>query len=124
MNDCRVYWGDKFITLRQNPDVEEPFKFGISNEAGWAAYFNEGQLFLKRYNHEADAPYPDYGVSYETYVTDFMMEMETLSPLTTLLPEASLSHVEKWELVDDIETPTDNEEEIENLLGQYVEGYR
>jgi hypothetical protein len=119
MNDHRVYWGDKYITLKQDPDMKPPFKFGIPNEDGWAAYVNHGNLFIKRFNHKIDAKYPDYGVSYETYTTDFMIEMETLSPLTLLKPEDMVVHQEVWKLVKDVEVPT-NEKEIDAIVENHI----
>lgn len=120
MNDQRIYWGNKYITLIQDPSVQPPFKYGIPNEDGWAAYFNYGSLFIKRYNHQLGAKYPDFGVSFETYTTDFMLEIESLSPLTLLDPEASVSHIEEWELIDNVGMPTDNEDEIDLLVKKYI----
>jgi hypothetical protein len=123
MNDPRVYWGEKYITLQQNPAMKQPFKIGIPNEDGWAAYFNHGNLFIKRFRHVMGAQYPDYGVSYETYTTDYMTEMETLSPFTRLEPEEVLSHLEEWELIGNVLPPqADNEEEIQKVVEQYIEG--
>lgn len=119
LNDPRVYWGDNFVILQQDPDIKRPFKLGISNEQGWAAYFNHNHLFLKCYAHDSNARYPDFGVSYETYTNDFMLEMETLSPLTLLKPEASAEHVERWELFDNVPMPSNNEEEIEKIIASY-----
>ncbi len=116
LNDPRVYWGERYIILRQDPFIKHPLKFGMSNEAGWAAYFNHGHLFIKYYKHYEDARYPDFGVSYETYTNDFMLEMETLSPLTLLMPDATLEHREEWELFRDVPMPSDNEDEIEESL--------
>ena len=122
MNDHRVTWGEKYIALRQDPATKPPFKFGIPNENGWAAYFNHGNLFILRFRHVMNAPYPDYGVSYETYTTDFMTEMETLSPFTTLEPDQTLSHFEEWELIGDVPAPrADHEEEIQKAVNQYIE---
>ncbi len=118
MNDPRVYWGDKYITLKQDSEMKTPIKFGISNEDGWAAYLNNGKLFLKQYEHKLNAKYPDSGMSYETYATDFMMEMESLSPLTMLEPESSLSHIENWKLIKNIKIPPDNKEEIDNIVSK------
>lgn len=101
MNDPRIDWGDHYITLTQDPNTSAAFKFGIANEDGWAAYINHGNLFIKRYTHQLAAKYPDFGVSYETYTTDYMLEMESLSPLTLLEPEAVVTHEETWELVAD-----------------------
>jgi hypothetical protein len=119
MNDHRVYWGDKYITLKQDPNMKPAFKFGIPNEDGWAAYFNHGNLFVKKYCHKLDAQYPDYGVSYETYTTDFMLEMETLSPLTKLNYDEAVFHVEKWELFKGVDVPK-NEKEIDEVVSKYI----
>jgi hypothetical protein len=120
MNDHRIYWGDKYIVLQQDPNTRYPFKFGINNEDGWAAYFNHGNLFIKRYIHQMGAKYPDFGVSYETYTTDFMLEMESLSPLTLVEPNATLSHVEEWELIGDVEIPSNDEAEIDRVVKEHI----
>ena len=121
MNDHRVYWGDKFITLKQDPATAAPFKFGITNEHGWAAYFNHGNLFVIRFHHDGDSVYPDFGVSYETYTTDYMTEMETLSPFTRLQPGAALTHTEEWELISNVAAPDPrNEDEIEKAVNSYI----
>lgn len=116
MNDHRINWGDKYIVFKQDPDTQAPFKLGISNEDGWAAYFNHGNLFVKRYTHYMDAKYPDFGVSYESYTNDFMMEMESLSPLTLLKPDDTLTHVEEWELIENVPAPSNDEPDIDNLI--------
>lgn len=120
MNDHRVTWGDRYVVFRQDPETKAPFKMGISNEDGWAAYFNHGNLFIKSYNHEMNGRYPDFGVSYETYTTDFMMEMETLSPLTYLEPDHTLAHIEEWLLIGNVDTPSDNDEDIGRMVKKYI----
>lgn len=112
MNDPRVTWGEKYIMLDQNDKMSNAFKIGLPNDAGWAAYANHGHLFVKKYKHIVGAKYPDNGASYETYTTDFMMEMETLSPLTSINPETSIEHEEVWYLYDHVEVP-ENEADIE-----------
>lgn len=116
LDDHRLSCGNKYIIVRQDSSTQQPLKLGIPNENGWAAYFNHGHLFVKYYHHNNDGHYPDFGVSYETYTTDFMLEMETLSPLTWLEPDFSLEHAEKWELFDHIPMPSDDEDEIDKAL--------
>jgi hypothetical protein len=116
LNDPRVKWGDRYIIIDQNSSVAEAFKIGLSNPAGWAAYCNRGRLFLKRYHHQSRAQYPDYGVSYETYTNDFMLEMETLSPLTNIEPGESIEHREEWALYDNIPMPQDAESGIDAVI--------
>lgn len=119
MDDERVTWGNKYITLKQSRTAEGNLKFGISNEDGWAAYLNNGNMFVNRFEYIEDAVYPDRGVSYETFTTDFMLEMETLSPLMQLEPIGTLTHEEKWSLFKGIEEPK-NEDEIDEIVSKYI----
>lgn len=120
MNDPRVHWGDKYITVKQDSTAKQAFKFGISNEDGWVAYFNHGNAFIKTYTHVIGAKYPDFGVSFETYTNDFMVELESLSPLTRLEPEATLSHEEEWELIQGVPMPENDEVSIDDIVRQYL----
>lgn len=96
MNDERLYWGDEFITLKQNPEETRALKIGINNENGYAAYYNHNHIFAIKLNHFEDAEYPDYGMSYETYTNNIILEMETLSPFYTIAPGETKCHEEEW----------------------------
>ncbi|GAF25218.1 membrane-associated lipoprotein [Moorella thermoacetica Y72] len=126
MNDPRVYWGERYILLKQDPKISNPFKFGIANQDGWSTYLNHGNLFIKRFNHQFNVRYPDYGISYETYMNNYMLEMESLSPLTLLEPEATVSHVEEWELIRDVavyfkdEIDAKDEDILEEMIKKYI----
>ncbi|MBN2559003.1 MAG: hypothetical protein JXB33_09645 [Clostridia bacterium] len=116
-NDPRVTWGEKFILLRQDPKNTNAFKFGISNTDGWAAYANHGNLFVKKFIPVDGALYPDYsGSSYETYTIDFMLEMETLSPLSILEPGESIVHVETWQLFRNVTAPETEKDVEDNII--------
>lgn len=119
-NDPRVNWGDKYITVQQDVNNNNNLKFGISNEDGWSAYLNRDHLFVKKYSHDPDAVYPDRGVSYETFVCNYMLEMETLSPLVLLQPGASVSHIEEWKLMEGIELKSSDEEQIDQIVEKYI----
>jgi len=117
LNDHRVYWGEKYITIQQDPNEKTAFKIGLPNEDGWAAYINHGHMFVKKFNHYMDAIYPDYTASsYETYTIDFMMEMESLSPLELLAPGDTIEHEETWTLIDNVNVPADEKEIDEKIL--------
>ncbi|MBQ1935225.1 MAG: hypothetical protein II351_00050 [Clostridia bacterium] len=111
MADPRVTWGDKYITLRQDPNATCPFKLGLNNERSWAAYFLNGDAFIKGYTHVDGETYPDFGVSYETYTGNLMLEMESLSPLKSVDPEETVELVETWTLVENVALP-ENEAEM------------
>ncbi|MCX6063505.1 MAG: DUF4380 domain-containing protein [Caldiserica bacterium] len=116
MDDPRVHWGDRFVVLHQDPAIKSPYKLGLTDEAGWAAYFNKHSVFMKRFAFVPREEYPDFGVNYESYTTDFMLEMETLSPLHTLQPGETMEHAESWLLVPDVSYPGDSEEDISAVL--------
>lgn len=98
MADPRWIWGTKYIQLRQNPDAETKQKIGIKNTLGWAAYCLNGEMFIKRYGFDPDAIYPDLGCNTEVYTDADILEIETLGPLASLQPDASVEHVEQWSL--------------------------
>jgi len=116
MDDARVRWGDRFVILHQDPAVRQPFKLGLSTEAGWSAYFNRHSVFVKRFPFVPGDAYPDFGVNYESYTTDFMLEMETLSPLCTLQPGETMQHMESWLLAADVSYPGGSEDDIAAVL--------
>ena len=120
MSDERVYWGKDYITLSQNPKIAQPFKLGFNNEAGWGAYFNKGQVFIKFYEPEINGSFPDNGCSYETYTNDFMLETETLSGVELLATGDSISHEEEWRIYEADCAPGGNENEIRGIMGKYL----
>lgn len=116
MNDPRVNWGDKYITLQQDTNATSNFKFGITNPYGWAAYFLEGMAFVKNFQFDPNGKYPDNGMNYETFTNDFMLEMESLSTLEKVEPNDFLEHVELWSIVDDVECPESDDDSIHETL--------
>jgi len=97
-SDPRWTLGQKYIRLRTDASIKESQKIGVSNRRGWAGYLRQGQLFVKQYDWTEGATYPDYGVNTETYTSENFVELETLGPMKTLEPGASVSHEERWSL--------------------------
>ena len=98
MNDRRWTWGEKYIQLRQDPKAAIPQKAGMLDGPGWAAYANGDHLFIKRFYSNPDAMFPDFGCNVEIFTNAQMLEVESLSPLTTLDPGGTLTHEEEWSL--------------------------
>ena len=101
MSDPRYTWGKKSIQLREAPDTQ-PTKFGVLNKRNFAAAFNAGGCFVKRFEHIPGGNYIDMGCNWEFYTAPGMLEVETLSPLYRVEPGASVSSSEIWELYDQI----------------------
>jgi hypothetical protein len=122
MSDERVYWGKKYITMRQDTDIKSAFKFGINNDRGWAGYFVNNGMFVKKYSHNPNGTYPDNGVSFETYTNNLILEMESLGELVAITPGSTSSHSEEWSLIDKVERPAANDEvTIDALVNLYIE---
>lgn len=99
MADSRVYWGRDYITLKSVAGTPDgPFKLGINNTAGVAAYLYGSTAFVKHYTHNPKGSYPDRGVSYESYTDARFIEIESLGELSELLPGERCENTEVWKL--------------------------
>ena len=119
MSDSRVSWGRDYITLRSVTGEVDSFKFGINSEHGFSAYFNHGNMFIKRFSPVQGGTYPDGGVSYETYTDKFVLEMETLGELKRVKPNETVGHTETWSLVLGVPEPK-SEREIAAVVEKYI----
>ena len=104
-NPC-VSWGDRLILVRAEMQAGV-FKVGFPNRRGWLAYWNAGTLFVKRAAFDPQAAYYDFNSSSECYCNSHFIELETLAPIITLEPGASVTHAETWELYADVDFPAD-----------------
>ena len=121
MNDKRVYWGDKFISLTQDPNATCAFKLGLSNEDAYAMLYNHDCMMVKKFDFHPDAIYPDGGVCYEAYTSAEMLESESLGALVRLAPGESSEHNEYWTLFDNVKRPKkDDEAAFEADVKKYV----
>jgi hypothetical protein len=99
MSDPRWRWGEKYIQLRQDPNLKTKEKVGFLNKQGWGAYYLNGELFVKRYPYDSAGTYPDYGCNTETFTDGDMLEFETLGPLAKIPANGGkVEHVEHWYL--------------------------
>lgn len=98
MSDERIYWGREYISLKQDANISQPFKFGFNNESGRAAYVNKGQIFCKLFETKISGNYPDNGCSFESYTNDVMLEIESLGEFVRLAPGETVRLKEEWQL--------------------------
>ena len=96
LTDGRIALGEKMTPVHTR--VAPATKLGYFNTHGWIGYWIEGTLFTKRFTPVFDAPHPDYGCNAECYQNEAFVELETLGPLTSLKPGASVTHIEIWQL--------------------------
>jgi hypothetical protein len=110
MSDPRWTWGRQYMFLRQASGVEISQKAGVSRSQGWAAYWRDGLLFVKRFKPVGEAPYPDLGSSVELFTNATTLEVETLGPMTCLEPGGMVEHLEEWFLFRDVQMPATDDD--------------
>jgi hypothetical protein len=103
--DGRFEFGNQITLLRAK--VAPSTKLGYRNHHGWAGYWLDGTLFVKRFDPQLGANHPDYGCNCECYCNDRFVEVETLGALVTLAPGATATHTETWQLYKDVPSPVD-----------------
>ncbi|RKP45826.1 hypothetical protein D7Z26_25075 [Cohnella endophytica] len=119
LNDSRVSFSEDAIFVDQG-EGPTPYKFGSDNEAGWAAYSNHGDTFIKTYEPVSGGSYPDFGVSFELYTNSLMLELETLGELREVSPGETVEHVEKWKVVQGLDVRNIAHEEALVRLADHV----
>lgn len=110
MNDRRVYWGENFVTVTPDKQNTPAFKFGMSADEQYAAYFNHNQLIVKRFEYFYDVEYPNYACNFESYTNADFIEIESLSPLFTLEAGEESRHTEYWYAYDNVACPARTDE--------------
>lgn len=100
LSDPRWTFSSRYIRLHCDSRRADPQKIGALNKQEWCGYFSDGQLFVKRFPHVADASYPDFQSNNEVFTAGDFIELESLGPLKTIEPGGSCEHEERWSLHD------------------------
>ncbi len=106
INSDYISWGNEIVLVRAKMKGGK-LKIGFPNPEGWLAYWLNGSLFVKRASYFQGAEYFDRGSSSECYCDPRFLELETLAPITSLLPGGSIEHIEVWDLHEGIEWSDD-----------------
>lgn len=99
----QVTWGNRYLLV--HAVMRKPFKIGFPNYRGWLAYWFNGTLFVKRAGFNPQKEYYDANSSSECYCNDKVLELETLAPITCVVPGQSATHLERWEVYGKVERP-------------------
>lgn len=116
LGDPRWKYTKKYFMLKQDPKNPVPQKLGTYNQHTWGAYVLKGDVFIKRFEAPAGKRYADFGCSYETFTNADFLELETLGPLDTLKPGATIEHVEHWSLHRNIKIDSWTDAELDKVL--------
>lgn len=128
MADPRYRFGDRLVQIDQSTVAPAPqtpgrrsdeSKIGVDSSQGWAAYLLDHTLYLKRFPHDARGAYPDRGATIEVYSSAEFLEVEQLSPLTTLQPGEEIVFPEDWWVFTDVAIPTDEPAAL-GTIGSYL----
>jgi len=98
-DDPRLKLGNEFISVRSD-DTKRAFKLGYFNAHGWLGYVFEDAFFVKRFGVRRDEEYPDHACNAEVYVTDRVIELESIGAMVNLQPQESVIHTETWEVYE------------------------
>jgi len=128
--DPRYRFGDRLVQIDQSAVRPAPAgqsgrrddesKIGVDSAQGWAAYLVDGTLYLKRFPHDPAGNYPDGGASIEIYSSAEFLEVEQLSPLTTIQPGQEIVFPEDWWLLNNVTVATDEKSALATLHS-YIE---
>lgn len=116
MTDPRYVWGDKYIQVKQDILIKSETKIGVLNKQKWAAFYLNNNLFVKTFEYDSKAEYPDFGCNNEIYICGDFLEVESLGPLTKVEPEKAVEHIENWKLFRVGSLSGDDETQIEKLI--------
>jgi len=101
LSDDRIYFGKKYVTLRQDKVSPSPIKLGFDINGGTIFYVLGNQVFTKSYETlHPTAKYPDGGCSFETYNCEGFIELESLGELKVVRPNETSTLTENWKLSD------------------------
>ncbi len=120
MSDKRWHWTSKYIMLSQDSSAKTPQKIGVMASSGWACYIRNNHLFVKQFNFDNSAIYPDFGCSVEIFTNADMLELETLGPMTKLEPNQSAEHVEYWHLWKNVESPNSDDDVDKFIVDKFI----
>ena len=116
LSDLRLTLGRRFWLLRQAPSYPR-IKIGLPHREKWIAYLWRDSLFIKTFDYDPTAVYPDGGSNFETFANSEILEIESLGPYVTLRPGETTNLQEIWHLF-----PLTEHLEItsEEALGEWI----
>lgn len=120
LSDDRIYYGKKYITLRQDTAKTSPIKLGFDLNCGKIHYVLGDEVFTKSYETlHPTAKYPDGGCSFETYDCGGFIELESLGELRTVKPNETSVLTENWSITKKpCEVDFRNDVSIENFCSK------
>jgi hypothetical protein len=120
-SDPRWKFMKKYLVLKQDRTAKTAQKTGLFNKNTWGAYLLGSDLFIKRCAGQAGKPYPDFGVSFETFTNNEFLELETLGPLQKLPKGSTAEHTERWSLHKNVQVAQWSDDGLDTVVLPLVE---
>lgn len=95
--DSRLTFSDDLVRVSHKP-LSNYFKIGVYSSSGRIVHHNYGQELEIQMQPASMDQCADGGVNVEVYMNRNFMELETLGPLTTISPGASVTVREIWRI--------------------------
>jgi hypothetical protein len=111
----------KYLVLKQDRAAKTAQKTGLFNKNTWGAYLLGSDLFIKRCAGQPGKPYPDFGVSFETFTNNEFLELETLGPLQKLPKGSTAEHTERWSLHKNVQIAQWSDDSLDTVVLPLVE---
>ncbi len=117
LSDKRIYYGNKYMTVKQDVNATTPVKLGFDINKGKIHYVLGDEVFTKAYETlHPTAKYPDGGCSFETYTNNGFIELESLGELKSVAAGETSELTENWHLQKKpCDVDTRNDESIKNF---------
>ncbi|MDR0751110.1 MAG: hypothetical protein LBF12_00760 [Christensenellaceae bacterium] len=100
MKDPRFILTNEFLELKSDKQCEKPFKVGLYQKNFQVDYEIKTELGItkieKRIISASDGSYPDYSCNFESYISNLIHEIETLTPFSILKNGQNIKQVEYW----------------------------
>lgn len=102
LKDSRVYLGEKYVAMKVCETNIQDFRIGFNTGLDYALYYNDKELFVKKFCISDTGEYPNKGCVYESFISKDVIEMRANSPVCCIDRYGYIEHRESWSLYKDI----------------------
>ncbi len=96
LSDPRISWARSGVEIKASAGPR--LKLGAGPDPRRLGYLIDGFLFTKTIESAGDMSYVDKGAVGQVFVDDSFCELESVGPLTTVLPGESITTTEAWDI--------------------------
>lgn len=98
MYDSRIKIDNDKIVLQSSDKASKPMKIGCYKQDVDVMYEIDGTTVRKSWSGAKGEEYPDFSCNFESYTSNLIHEIESLSPMKIIETGGELSHTEYWSI--------------------------